>query len=507
MDAASSRELHSKLKAEYERHHEQKSRLWALLRPPDHEMSPTQTLEEDASLLSNFSMTINGELVKSESSLYVINPRTADVFARCPAATLQHLNTAVDAAKKAVPVWSSLSFAERRDYILKFTAAVRENQDSLEALLMLEQGKPLPQAREEITRALAQADAIIQIEIQPEILVDDEIRRVELHYVPQGVVGVISPWNAPVVLAIGPMVSALYTGNAVVLKPSPYTPLCTLRLGEIAKEVFPPGVVNVISGDNDIGQWMTEHANIDKISFTGSVATGKRVLASCSGTLKRFTLELGGNDAAIVLDDSNIREVAKKIAATAFVNAGQVCMAIKVVFVDEKIFDEFCDALVEEVLKLDIGPLQNRMQFDKICSLLEDLRNTNARILLGGNATGQGYFVEPTIVTDVSINSRIVREEQFGPILPIQRFRDPMEVIRWINNQRLALGGSIWSSNVQRATELAMHVNVGTVWVNQHRVTAANVPFGGMRESGIGRNYSSHGLKSNMEPKVINILK
>jgi acyl-CoA reductase-like NAD-dependent aldehyde dehydrogenase len=319
-------------------------------------------------------------------------------------------------------------------------------------------------------------------------------------------------------LALGPLVSALYTGNTVVLKPSPYTPLTTLKLGELLQDVFPAGVVNVIAGGDQLGQWMTEHANIDKISFTGSVATGKKVLASAAGTLKRVTLELGGNDPAIIMDDVDPKAIAKKVFFASFVNSGQVCMAIKRIYAHEKIYDALCDALVIEANKAvvgngldpatELGPIQNKMQYDKVVSILEDTKRSGATILAGGTIPdGPGYFLPPTLVANAGEDSRLVREEQFGPVVPILKFTDLDDALARANDTRYGLSGSVWTSDVNRGAEIAAQLEVGTAWVNQHRATSAFVPFGGAKESGYGRQYSALGLKGYMEPEVVSVAK
>jgi acyl-CoA reductase-like NAD-dependent aldehyde dehydrogenase len=339
-----------------------------------------------------------------------------------------------------------------------------------------------------------------------------------LHYYPLGVVGVITPWNAPINLAAGPMVSALYTGNTVVLKPSPYTPLATLKMGEILRGILPRGVVNVLAGGDELGAWMTEHPGIDKISFTGSVETGKKVMASAAVNLKRITLELGGNDAAIVLDDVDPKAVAPKLFFASMVNSGQVCMAIKRIYAHERIYDGLCDALAEEARKARVGdgldaatqygPIQNRMQYDRVIGILEDTKRRGGRILAGGEISkGPGYFFPPTIVADVEDSSRLVREEQFGPIVAVLKFSDVDDAVRRANDTRYGLSGSVWSRDTARAAKIAARLEVGTAWVNQHRTTSATVPFGGAKESGIGRVYSLLGLRENMEPRVVSILK
>ncbi|HET8697910.1 MAG TPA: aldehyde dehydrogenase family protein, partial [Gammaproteobacteria bacterium] len=255
-----------------------------------------------------------------------------------------------------------------------------------------------------------------------------------------------------------------------------------------------------------------------KISFTGSVATGKKVLASAAGTLKRVTLELGGNDPAIVLDDVDVKAAAKKIFFASFVNSGQVCMAIKRIYAHEKIYDALCDALVAEANKAKVGdgldpgtqlgPIQNKMQYDKVVSLIDDTKKRGARFLTGGEVPkGPGYFIPPTLVTDIPEDSRLVQEEQFGPIVPILKFSDLDDALRRANDTRYGLSGSVWTSDPARGAEIAAKLEVGTAWVNQHRATSAFVPFGGAKESGLGRQYSSLGLKSYMEPEVLSIAK
>jgi acyl-CoA reductase-like NAD-dependent aldehyde dehydrogenase len=263
---------------------------------------------------------------------------------------------------------------------------------------------------------------------------------------------------------------------------------------------------------------MTEHLGIDKISFTGSVATGKKVMASAAGTLKRVTLELGGNDAAIVLDDVDPKAVAPKLFFAGFVNSGQVCMAIKRIYAHEKIYDALCEALAEEARKWTVGdglnpatklgPIQNRMQYDKVLGVIEDTKNAGGRFIAGAEQPkSPGYFVNPAIVTGLDESSRLVREEQFGPVVPVLKFTDVNDAVRRANDTRYGLSGSVWSRDPERAAAIAAKLEVGTAWVNQHRATAANVPFGGAKESGIGRTYSELGLKAYMEPRVISVLK
>jgi acyl-CoA reductase-like NAD-dependent aldehyde dehydrogenase len=471
---------------------------------------------DDVALRRDFALLIDGKLEQTAEQLDVINPALGKVFAQCPRAGTRELDRAVAAARRAFVAFKQTSYADRAALIAELAAALREHQDALAELLTREQGKPIGQSIAEIDRGAAQSEGMVTIEIPVETLLEDEHRSIELRYRPLGVVGIITPWNAPVNLALGPLVSALYTGNTVVLKPSPYTPLTTLKLGELLREIFPAGVVNVLAGGDELGRAMTEHADIDKISFTGSVATGKKVLAAAAGTLKRVTLELGGNDPAIILEDADPKAIAKKVFFASFVNSGQVCMAIKRIYVHESIYDALCDALVAEAKKAkvgdgldpdtELGPIQNKMQYDKVVSILEDTKRSGARILVGGEVPEtDGYFLPPTLVTDVDESSRIVREEQFGPIVPIMKYRDLDDAIARANDTRYGLSGSVWTSDPNRGREIAAQLEVGTAWVNQHRATSAFVPFGGAKESGYGRQYSLLGLKGYMEPEVVSV--
>jgi acyl-CoA reductase-like NAD-dependent aldehyde dehydrogenase len=461
---------------------------------------------------------IDGQLVDSDNSFEIINPATGSAFAQCPQATRTQLDTAVKAAVHAFAGWRATTYEQRRALIRQMGSVIRANADMLSVLLTREQGKPLGHAREEITRATTQAEGMADIRIDSELITDDAQRSIMLQYVPLGVIGVIIPWNAPVNLAAGPLTAALYTGNTVVLKPSPFAPLTTLKIGELIRNIFPPGVVNILAGGDELGQAMSEHPDIAKIAFTGSVATGKKVMATAAATLKRVTLELGGNDAAIVLDDVDVKAIAPKLFFAATVNSGQVCMAIKRIYAHEKIYSALCDALAEEARKAvvgdgmapetTIGPIQNKRQYDRVLSILQDTRARGARFLAGGvQMAGHGYFIQPAVVIDIPEDSRLVQEEQFGPLIPVLHFSDVDDAVKRANDTRFGLAGSVWSNDARRAVTIAARLEVGTAWVNQHRATAANVPFGGVKESGIGRHYSILGLKANMEPRVVSILK
>jgi acyl-CoA reductase-like NAD-dependent aldehyde dehydrogenase len=466
---------------------------------------------------NGFTHTIDGNAQSSDRFFDVINPATAEPFAHAPDASREQLDRAVAAARRAYPAWRAQSFAERRDAIATFAHGLAARIDEIGTVLTKEQGKPLGQAKWEIGAAVHELEAMCNMEVKPQLIRNDGKHKVELVYHPLGVVGAITPWNFPIILACHKIAHGLYAGNTMVLKPSPYTPLATLLLGEVARETLPQGVLNTVSGGNDLGAWITEHPGIDRISFTGSVATGKRVMASASGTLKRVTLELGGNDPAIVLDDANVEQIAPQLFFGAFLNAGQICMAVKRVYAPESLYEPLVAGLTKLAqahrvgdgmdADTEMGPLQNKMQFDKVMGVIEDTRkHKGARITTGGHQLNRpGYFIAPTIVADAEDDMRLVKEEQFGPVLPILKYRDVDDAVRRANDTRFGLCASVWTTNIPRGEEIAKRIEAGTVWVNHHVGSEADMPFGGFKESGLGREIGMLGLESYMEPQVIKV--
>ncbi len=384
-------------------------------------------------------------------------------------------------------------------------------------MLVREQGKPLPEAAGEIAFTEIFIRHFITIDVPIEILQDDEERRVELHRKPLGVVCAIMPWNFPVLLAAFKFPAALLMGNSFILKPAPTTPVTSLMLGRLAKDIFPAGVFNVFTDLNDLGPTLTDHPDVAKISFTGSTATGKKVIAAAASTLKRVSLELGGNDASIVLDDVDVATVAAKIFSKAFMNAGQVCIAVKRVYAHSSIYDALCDELAKlanEAIVGDglqqgtqIGPLQNAAQFAKAKTFLESARRDGNIIAGGDPVDGEGYFIKPTIVRDIEDGAMLVDQEQFAPILPVIKFDDVDEAVRRTNSSQLGLGGSVWSADRDRAYAIARQIDSGMVWVNEHLDFAPHIPFGGAKQSGIGMELSTEGMLEFSQTAVINISK
>ena len=464
-----------------------------------------------------WTMTIDGERLEGEGAQPVLNPATGAAFAECPVCSPEQLERAMDSAAKAFVSWRE-DEAARRQALLACADALQGHAGEIARTLTQEQGKPLEAATQEVIGAAVWFRVTAGLSLEGETIQDDDERRIELRRKPLGVVGGITPWNFPIVLAVWKIAPALLAGNTMVLKPSPFTPLSTLQMGDVLREVLPPGVLNVVSGGDELGRWITEHPTPRKISFTGSVATGKKILASVAPDLKRVTLELGGNDPAIVLGDADPERIAEKLFWGAFGNCGQICVAAKRVYVDESLYPTITEklaALAKEVSVGDgledgvrLGPINNRPQFERVQELVEDARKEGATFLAGGEPlAGDGYFFAPTIVTDLSDGSRLVDEEQFGPALPIMPFRDVEEAIERANRTHFGLGGSVWTSDLERGAELAGRLECGTGWVNQHAALTPVAPFGGVKWSGMGYENGRWGLSSFSELQVIDVAK
>jgi acyl-CoA reductase-like NAD-dependent aldehyde dehydrogenase len=462
-------------------------------------------------------MTIDGKAVAGAGDFDVINPATGSAFAKAPECSREQLDGAMEAASRAFKAWTR-DEAKRRQVLLDCAAALQAKIGELAPILTQEQGKPLKNANEELFGASFWFKYTATLQIPVEVLQDDASARVEVRRRPFGVVGAITPWNFPVMLAVWKIAPALLAGNTIVLKPSPYTPLSTLRLGEILRDVVPAGVLNVVSGGNELGSWITAHPAVRKISFTGSVATGKKVALAAAPDLKRVTLELGGNDPAIVLRDVDPAKVAEKLFWGAFTNCGQVCSAVKRIYVHEDLYEDLGKRLAELAKSVKVGdgldpasqlgPLNNKMQYERVSELVEDARKQGARAVAGGAPVGgKGYFYQPTILTEVSDGTRIVDEEQFGPAVPLVRYRDVEDAIERANATHFGLSGSVWGADAARATEVASRLECGTAWVNTHLAILPHAPFGGAKWSGIGVENGPWGLLGFTELQTVHVAK
>jgi acyl-CoA reductase-like NAD-dependent aldehyde dehydrogenase len=462
-----------------------------------------------------FDLVINGKLVPGAATLDVINPATGKVLTTCARANQAQVEEAIAAAKAAFPTWSRKSFDERRQLLTKIMDAFATRIDEFAKLSTQESGKPLPLAIREMKGAVASLRHYAQLELPVETLKESETGRIIKVRAPLGVVAAITAWNYPITLLVNKMPPALLAGNTIVIKPAPTTPLTTLLFGALCNEYLPPGVLNVVVDNNDLGHVLTQHPDVAKVAFTGSTATGKKVMASAADTVKRITLELGGNDPAIVMQDADVKELAPKILQGALVNAGQVCLAIKRVYVHESQYDLMCDELARlanQVVVGDglekgtqMGPLQNKMQFEKVKEFLEDAK-THGKVIAGGNALNRdGYFVEPTVVRDIADDARVVREEQFGPIIPVLKYTDINDAVKRANDTSYGLGATVWGKDVERASEIAMQLEAGTVWVNKHLDLPPEVPFGGAKQSGLGVEKGIKGLEEFTQARIVNI--
>jgi acyl-CoA reductase-like NAD-dependent aldehyde dehydrogenase len=471
-----------------------------------------------ASLEPAWEMTIGGHAVAGSRYIPVFDPVTGLAFTEAPDATVAETDSAIEAAAAAFPAWSALSWDARVEKVRAFGAAIREENSSLARLLCREQGKPLEKAASEIGAGLVYLEAFCGMRLEPEILKETEKQRIEQHHRPLGVVGAITAWNYPLLLAIWKIAPALVAGNTVVVKPAPSTPLATLALGRIAARILPPGVVNVISGGTESGERLTQHEKVRKITFTGSTETGKRIMANASPRLKRLTLELGGNDAGIVLEDADPKAIAADIFWAKFSNCGQVCAALKRLYVHRSIFAPLCDALAEVAAAVkigpglstgvQIGPMQNRAQRDRMAQTVAASVAAGARIVYQSEVPpGEGYFFPITLLAGAPEDSAVIRSETFGPVLAILPFDDVEDAIARANDTEYGLGGSVWSPDIARATAIAERLEAGSTWVNQHPSMDPQVPFGGIKSSGLGVEGGLRGLEEFTTIQIVNVKK
>ncbi len=447
----------------------------------------------------------------------VHNPATGELIGRVPVQSIADVDAAIDRAEAAQPAWAALSDEERVDYLNKIADAIEANAEALAEILSREQGKPLngPNARFEVGGCVAWTRVPAGTPLPVEVVVDDGETYAEMHYRPLGVVGAITPWNWPMMIAIWQIIPSLRMGNTVVQKPSEYTTLSGLALNHVINSVLPAGVLETISGAGDLGGHLVQSEKIAKIMFTGSTRTGKKIIEASSGNVKRLTLELGGNDAGIVLDDVDPKAIAEGLFWGAFINTGQTCAALKRLYVPDSIYDDVVNELSAFAAQMPmgvgleeqnvLGPLQNEMQFNVVDRLVESAKASGARVVMGGNPDREaaGYFYPTTLIADIDPQNELVQEEQFGPALPIIRYTDLDEAIRLANEVEVGLGGSVWSSDRDRARSVAARIEAGTVWINSHGTINPFVPFGGAKQSGYGQEFGVAGLKAVAQPQVI----
>jgi aldehyde dehydrogenase (NAD+) len=464
-----------------------------------------------------FRMLIGGALVEGARHLDVINPATEAPVAASPIPDEAQVSAAIAAATEAFPAWSALPVVDRAAVLTAIADAVEANADDIARLTTLEQGKPLAAARSDVDAAVQFTRHFAGLRPGPEVVRDDAEARIEIHRRPVGVVAAILPWNFPFFQAMYKIAPALLMGNTLVVKPAPTTPLNTMLLGELIVDLVPAGVVNIVGDDGSVGPMVTTDPGIAKVSFTGSTAVGKAVMRSGSDSLKRITLELGGNDGAIVLDDADVEKVADGLCQWAFFNAGQVCINIKRIYAADAIYEALCDAMARRVRAIkigngldpdtDMGPVQNAKQYETAQSHLRTAQESGRILAQAAVPDGPGYFIPATLLTDVDDDNPLIAQETFAPVRTILRYADIDDAVRRVNETPYGLGNSVWGTDIDRAAGVASRLESGTAWVNQHFALSPDVPFGGRKQSGLGVEFGVDGLNAFTDIQVINISK
>ncbi|OQU97010.1 hypothetical protein CLAIMM_03015 [Cladophialophora immunda] len=446
---------------------------------------------------------IDGKLTVTPNTTHNINPATCETNPPVPLSRPKDVDDAVNAGNRAFKLWAKVPFTQRRKAVLAFADAIESHQDDFAKLLTQEQGKSITFAQGEVLATTGWIRVLADIELKDEIIEETDEKLTITRYTPLGVAVGIVPWNFPIHISCAKIIPAVLTGNPIIIKPSPFTPYCNLKLVELAQQFFPPGVVQALSGDDNLGPWLVAHPGTPKISFTGSTVTGKKVLASASDEIKRVTLEWGGLDPAIICPDVNIQSIIPQVGLAAFINSGQLCMAIKRVYVHEDIYDEFLRALIEHTKQLKVGngtqadvffgPVQNKTQYEKVKSFFADFARENTSLAMGGhNQPTKGYFINPTIVDRPSDTSRVANEEVFGPVLPLMTWKTEEEVIARANNTKMGLGASL---------------EAGSVWVNNHFEPNPRAALAAFKHSGLGSGAGVSGMREFCNPQTLYLRK
>ncbi|KAI0379515.1 aldehyde dehydrogenase [Hypomontagnella monticulosa] len=457
---------------------------------------------------TKFYNVIDGKTSSTPKTRFTINPSTLENNPDVPLSTLKDVDRAVEVAQKAQKAWAAVAWSERASAIQKFADAMEAQIEDLVKLIMMEQGKPVMWAQHEVITGVQWLRDFAKMSPPGDVIEDAPERKVTTRYTPLGVAVGIVPWNFSIQLSCMKIAPAILAGNAFIWKPSPNTPYCTLKLAELGAQFFPAGILQALSGDDGLGAMLTQHPGVDMISFTGSTRVGKKIMETCSKTLKHFTLEMGGNDAAIVCADVDPVAVAGKIAFIAFCNAGQICIAVKRVYVHEAVYDAVLATMVGFVQNLKLGldagldfmgPISNKPQYERVKELLADIEQNKFTVAAGDTkpvADKAGYWLAPTVVDNPPDNSRIVVEEQFGPVLPLLKWSDEADVIQRANSSEAGLGASVWTRDTAQADRLSQQLQAGNIWINCHAEMQPSTPFTGHKQSGFGVEMGIEGLKA-----------
>ncbi|KAM0344932.1 hypothetical protein ACHAPU_007066 [Fusarium lateritium] len=471
---------------------------------------------------TSFANTINGRSTIGSRLVQGRDPSSNNKLWDVPVASPEDIEDAISSARKAFSGWSKTPWSRRQEALITARDVLIENKESLATLLMKEGGKPIQFAHMEIEHAanFIQFNAS-QGPLKETVVQDDDELRLSIVEKPLGVVAAICPWNYPLVLALAKVAAALVTGNCIIVKPSPFTPYSILKVAELFQSVFPPGVLQALNGDNKIGPALCKHPGIDKISFTGSTATGKKIAEVAGSLLKPVTLELGGNNASIICPDVDPKIVAPQVAIGSFFNSGQLCVASKRIYVHEDIYDEFLEVMVNTVKDwkvgptstseagIMLGPVQNEMQYNIVKGFFQDSFQNGYKFAHGSNfaESGNNLVIQPAIIDNPPDDSLVVTGEAFGPIVPLLKWKTEDEVIRRANNTLAGLGGAVWSNDIDNARKLADRIEAGTVWINSFEKPLPQAYLSGHKESGLGGEWGRKGLSVYSKAQAIHCYK